>query len=396
MDDVLLSRRRFLGTGLIGCCAAASPFLTPVTLAAVPGDKRLVVIVLRGAMDGLDVLRPTGDAGFAAMRPTLMAGAPGEALTDYFTLHPAMAGLVPMWKSGELAFAHAVSTPYRDKRSHFEGQDFLEAGLDFGQETHSDDQGWLNRLLQVIPGTTSRTGFAVTREGMRILQGPAPSTSWYPDTELGLSSQAQRLMTRIYDKDELFHNASQAAFGLVAEASQEDEGGGDAASKEAPHLRMADYLAQRLLDDSRIATFSITGWDTHGRQAATIAKPLTELSETLVRLKQGLGPAWSKTAVVAMTEFGRTVRENGTTGTDHGTGGVMLLAGGAIRGGQVYGKWPGIGEGQLYADRDLMPTEDVRAYAAQAMAGLFGLPGSELEQKVFAGLDLSSAPKFIA
>ena len=150
-----LSRRGFLqGSALVGCSLAAHPLMSGITLASAPGDNRLVVIILRGAMDGLDVVRPVGDPDFAALRPGFAAGSAGEsvALDGFYALHPAMAGLKPWWDAGEMGFVHAVSTPYRDKRSHFDGQDLLEAGTGFDLPVVEVKDGWLNRMLQVVPG----------------------------------------------------------------------------------------------------------------------------------------------------------------------------------------------------------------------------------------------------
>ncbi|MEP0564946.1 MAG: twin-arginine translocation signal domain-containing protein, partial [Paracoccaceae bacterium] len=173
------SRRNFLTRSLaLGCTAAASPLVTPITLASTPGDARLVVIILRGAMDGLDVVRPLGDPYFAGLRPSLdLAGS--HDLNGFFALHPALDALMPLWRSGELSIAHAASTPYRDKRSHFDGQDILEtggAGIGKG--------GWLNRALSKLPGTTSETAFAVGRENLLLLSGDENYSAWSPDSDL--------------------------------------------------------------------------------------------------------------------------------------------------------------------------------------------------------------------
>ena len=154
---------------------------------------------------------------------------------------------------------------------------------------------------------------------------------------------------------------------------------------------LVDFAAARMLAETRIVAFSQTGWDTHRGQANAIGRPLSRLTRTILRLAEQLGPeVWGKTTVLAMTEFGRTVRENGTGGTDHGTGGVMVAAGGAVKGGQILGTWPGLAEANLYDGRDLMPTTDVRAWAALAMQGMFGLEQSVLERTVFPGLDMGS------
>ena len=167
---------------------------------------------------------------------------------------------------------------------------------------------------------------------------------------------------------------------------------GMAAPKAGDHLSLAQFAAGRLRGETRIASFSVNGWDTHDNQKVNLQRTLLRLSDTILALKDGLGPVWGKTAVLCMTEFGRTARENGTRGTDHGTGGAMLFAGGALRGGQVAGRWPGLGEADLYQRRDLMPTSDVRAAAGWVMRGLFGLDASTVEQVVFPGLDLTTDP----
>ena len=376
-----LSRRDILTrAGVIGCSLAASPLLTPVTFASTPWDTRLVVIILRGGMDGLDVVRPVGDPAYAALRPRLGQGKSGLDLDGYFALHPALAPLMPLWRAQELGFCHAVSTPYRDKRSHFDGQDMLEAGTDTLAGGARD--GWLNRMLQQVPGIRADTAYAIGNNNIRVLDGAAPVADWAPDARLGLSPQAMRLAELVMEDDPALHAA-------LAEAQMLSAGSATTRAKGQPHAKIAAFAASRLKNDARVAAFSLGGWDTHRRQDRALPRSLAHLSETLLTLRSGLGAKiWGKTAVVAMTEFGRTARENGTGGTDHGTAGVMVLAGGAVRGGQVYTDWPGLAEKELYQERDLMPTADVRAPVAWIMRGLLGLERSVLEGAVFPGLDL--------
>lgn len=397
-------RRRFLLTGAaLGCTAAASPFLTPVSLAAAPWDMRLVVIILRGGMDGLDVVQPYGDPAFAGLRGNALKFGEAAGATDldgFFALHPALSPLLPLWAAGELSFAHAVSTPYRDKRSHFDGQDLLEAGTAHVPGGPAGRDGWLNRMLQVVPGLEPETAYAIGREDLLILKGAAPVANWAPGAELALSPQAELLLNLVYERDPLFHAASEEALRLTSElaaAGAMDEANPDTAAMQSMmeaattgggHLRIAEFAVNRLRADTRVAAFSINGWDTHRGQAQGLGRALAQLSDTVLALKLGLGPIWGKTAVLAMTEFGRTARENGTGGTDHGTGGAMLMAGGAVRGGVVHRDWPGLGEGALYAGRDLTPTADVRSYAAAAMRELLGLDRATLEGAVFPGLDM--------
>jgi uncharacterized protein (DUF1501 family) len=380
-----MDRRIFLkGLGVLGCSAAAHPMLTTLTLAATPGENRLVVIILRGAMDGLDVVQPRGDKGLIAARPGVLA--PATDLDGFFALHDGLSGLMPLWQAGELAFVHATSTPYRNKRSHFDGQDLLEAGTGADLAPAAQRDGWLNRLLTVLPGASSETAWAVGREAMPVLLGAAPVQAWAPDQDLAVSTPTRELLERVYAEDPLFHQASATAFGL---AGMEETGGRDADLLSA-------FVAERLRGEARIAAYSLSGWDTHKAQGRAILKPLDQLQRAVLGLQAGLGAeVWGKTVVLAMTEFGRTVRQNGSGGTDHGTGGAMLVAGGAVRGGRVVGRWPGLDEAALYDRRDLMPTSDVRDWAAQVIAGLYGTPRGVLEGTVFPGLRMEEAPGLV-
>ena len=380
-----MDRRFFLkGAGMLGCSAAAHPWLTTLALAEAPGDNRLVVIILRGAMDGLDVVQPRGDAGFGAARPGVLS--PATDLDGFFALHDGLSGLLPLWQAGELAFVHATSTPYRDKRSHFDGQDLLEAGTGTDVAAGAQRDGWLNRLLQVMPGAGSETAWAVGREAMPILTGPAPAQSWAPDQDLAVTAPARALLEQVYAEDAVFHAASATAFDL---AGREAEKGQDVEL-------IAGFVADRLRDSARIAAFSLTGWDTHKGQVRDIRRPLAQLQTAVLHLRDGLGPeVWAKTAVLAMTEFGRTVHENGSGGTDHGTAGAMLAVGGAVRGGQVQGRWPGLSEADLYDRRDLMPSSDVRDWAAGALQALFGIDRAVLEGTVFPGLRMETGTSLI-
>lgn len=379
MTNLHLSRRAFL----IGCSAAASPLLTPVSFASANSENRLVVILLRGAMDGLDVLRPEGDPHYAALRPNL-AQLPGLPLDGFFALHPGAADLLPMWQAGQLGFVQAVATPYRAGRSHFIAQDALEngAGGASGAISAARD-GWLNRAVGLIPGAVAQTAVSIGRDRLMILDGDVPTAHWFPAEDTGLSSQGRALLTALYEADPLlaepFIEAQELTRATLSERIPKD-------SKALGQL--GTYVAGRLRESARIASFSLGGWDTHQGQQRTMAEQMPMLAGTLLAIQSGLGAAWDSTLVLAMTEFGRTARENGSAGTDHGTGGLMIAAGGALRGGRVFGHWPGLGEGQLLGERDLMPTGDVRAYAGWALRHMFGIEAQALESVVFPGLDL--------
>ncbi|MGB3243970.1 MAG: DUF1501 domain-containing protein [Sulfitobacter sp.] len=390
MIKSLMKRRQFLlRTGALGCSLAASPLITPVSFAQAPWETRLVVIILRGGMDGLDVVRPVGDPAFAALRPSLNSGAPPLDLDGYFAMHPALAPLMPLWHAQQLGFVHAVSTPYRNKRSHFDGQDLLEAGTASLDDRARD--GWLNRLLQQVPGVGTETAYAIGYNDLKVLDGPAQVANWTPDADVTLSSQARRLAELVMEDDPVLHAALSEAL-LLSDGFTADRAGG----QQKAHMQVARFAADRLRADARIAAFSLNGWDTHRGQERVLPRVLDALSQTILTLKQDLGTdVWGKTAVVAMTEFGRTARENGTNGTDHGTGGLMVLSGGAIRGGKVYGSWPGVDETALFDRRDLMPTGDVRAPAAWLLRAITGVDRTVLERNVFPGLTLDDDPKLL-
>ena len=262
------------------------------------------------------------------------------------------------------ALGVSADETYGVEDSHFDGQDLLEAGTGMDVAPGAARDGWLNRLLQAVPGITSETAYAVGREALPILGGPADVRNWAPDQDLVLSAAGRVLLDHVYHDDALFRDNVEEAFAL---SGSDPAAGGDGDM-------IVDFAAERLRGDTRIAAFSQSGWDTHKGQARGITKPLEQLQRTILRMKEQLRPeVWGKTVVMAMTEFGRTVRENGSAGTDHGTGGVMLVAGGAVKG-------------------DLMPTSDVRAWAAHAMRGLYGLDRGVLEASVFPGLDMGDDP----
>lgn len=404
-----MDRRSFLQGSLIGCSLAASPLITPVSFASLPGEGRLVVIVLRGAMDGLAAVAPYGDPDYARWRGALDLGGQGAVdLDGFYAMHSALRSLLPLWQAGDLGFIHAASTPYRDKRSHFDGQDLLEAGM-ADLSGGRGQSGWLNRMLSDLPGERAETAYAIGNDALALLNGEAPVRRWSPGADLTMSPQALRLAQLVMEEDPDMAWALDIAFDLagsdgdpvVFEGGSEDMmqmmmQDGNAARRDGGPQGLARFAAQRLLQEARVASFSITGWDTHAKQDRLLAKRLKTLSQVILELQQGLSPqVWAQTAIVAVTEFGRTVQINGTKGTDHGTGGAMVLAGGAIRGGRVLADWPGLAEADLYQRRDLMPTADLRAYLGWMIRGLFNLNADQITGRVFPGLDLGADPKLL-
>jgi uncharacterized protein (DUF1501 family) len=379
-----MDRRSFLtGTLALGCAPAAMPLLTSATFASVPGEARLVVVVLRGGLDGLDLVRPLADPAWARLRPGATEGA---ALGNGFALHPGAPGLAPLFTAGKMGFVHAVATPYRARRSHFDGQDLLEAGTAADAPPDLRRTGWLNRLVGALPGARADTAFGLGREALPILAGPAETGAWSPESRLRLGAQGRALVSALYRGDPQFEGPAETALALSRALSPDAGGEGPLAEID----RFAAFAAARLREDTRIVALSLSGWDTHADQARALARPLARLERLVLQLRAELGPLWDRTGLLALTEFGRTAALNGSGGTDHGTGGVALFAGGALRGGRVLGRWPGL-ERPLDG-RDLEPTGDVRAVAGWALRGLFGLDRGLIEAALFPGLDLGADP----
>eukprot|EP00913_Durusdinium_trenchii_P008244 g7741.t1 len=360
------------------------------SLAAAPGDGRFVAITLRGAMDGLDLVQPYGDPAFAALRPGL-ASDPGSGLIDldgFFGLHPAASALMPLWKAGDLALVHAVSTPYRQERNHLAGQDILESG---GKE-RGIKTGWLNRALAVIPRSDGRKAVDLGGPGELILSGPNTAVAMAPQGVPVLADDEIAALRQLYEQDGAFARAFAAGQAETSAASLLQ----DHSSPHAASAEVAARAATMLRGDYRVAAFSINGWDTHRDQRLLFASAAEALAAAIAVLKQQLDERiWAKTIVLAATEFGRTARENAAGGTDHGTASVALLAGGAIGGGKVLGDWPGLEEGKLLDGQDLAPTADLREIAAAMLYRQFDITPANLTTKIFPGLSFDAGSRFL-
>jgi uncharacterized protein (DUF1501 family) len=380
----VLNRRHFLtGLGL----SAALLTAPGLALAALPGDRRFVFVALRGAMDGLHAVPPVGDPDYAAARGALALKEGVIPLEGIYGLHPALGGLSGLYRKGELLLVHAVASPYRE-RSHFDGQDVLEGG---GTAPHLLLTGWLGRSLPLL-GAGRSTGLAVGQSVPLSLRGPQPVESWSPSPLAGLSPSLVEKLRGLYEGDALLSMALEE--GVQSESFVAQTLGGGMARGGGGNFRSLAEATGKLLaavDGPRIAVMDAGGWDTHtaqgnGQQGRMVG-PLNQLGDGLAAMAQAMGPAWSKTIVVCASEFGRTVAMNGTNGTDHGTGGVALLAGGAVAGGRVVAKWPGLSKAALYQGRDLMPTSDLRAVLKGVLRDHLGLSETALAKTVFPGSD---------
>jgi uncharacterized protein (DUF1501 family) len=391
-------------------------------------DPRLLVIVLRGALDGLAAVAPVGDPDWVGLRGdkalTLDGKPPALPLDSFFALNPAMPNLHRLYKAGAATIVHAVATPYRE-RSHFDGQDVLESGF---LKPGATDSGWLNRALGALqPGGRaggSRDAFAVGPIAPLVVRGPAPVLSWTPRRLPPASDDTvMRLMELYRHTDPALARVLEERMGLAtiaraggmdgeqprAALASEASGQRGNSMVRAPDTRpepsssaraagagqvrayfaesagtAAKFLARP--DGPRIGALAFDGWDTHAAEGATngrLAMLLGALDGAIAAIESEMKDSWGETVVAVVTEFGRTARINGTDGTDHGTATVALLAGGALKGGRVIADWPGLKTAKLHDGRDLKPTTDLRAVLKGLLKDHLRVDGTALATKVF-------------
>jgi len=381
----MLATRRAL---LLGSGAFAAWAYVPRFARAADGtDPRLIIVILRGALDGLATVAPVGDPDYAGLHGSiaLTANGPHAAimLDSFFALHPSMPEFARMYREGHAVVVHAVSTPYRD-RSHFDGQDVLESGYAGPGRVQS---GWLNRALEGLPrGERVMSALAVGPTTPLLLRGAAATVGWAPVAlPRADDDTAARLLDLYQHRDSALANA--LSQGLQLEKVTQGEG-----MRPQPGIKAIQQLARsaaKLMaadDGPRIAALAFDGWDTHANEGGPVgrlAQLLSGLDGALLAFEGALGPRWRDTVVVIATEFGRTARINGTDGTDHGTGTIALLAGGAVNGGRVITDWPTLRPASLYQGRDLAPTTDLRAVLKGVLADHLGISESVLASSVF-------------
>ena len=373
----------------------ASATIPAFARAADARDPRLVVMILRGAMDGLSALAPIGDPNYADLHGELALqwdGAHAALKIDpFFGLNPAMPNFARLYGVKQAIAIHACATNYRE-RSHFDGQDVLESGMPAPGQVES---GWLNRAIAALPRgerVGAVGGLAVGATPPLVMRGGAPVLGWAPS---GLAAPTDDLASRLLDlyahADPPLGAALRAGLDADHMATRRGMDGLKPGGDVAQAMRRSAEGAARLMgadDGPRIAALAFDGWDTHANEGGAtgrLAQLLGGLDGAFAAFENELGPRWKDTAIVAVTEFGRTVHINGTTGTDHGTGGVAFLSGGALAGGRVIADWPGLKSADLYEGRDLKPTTDLRAVLKGLLADQFGLSDAVLGNAVFPG-----------
>jgi uncharacterized protein (DUF1501 family) len=408
----MITRRVFLRNGalaVVGTAAVPSFLARAAYGSADPGThpKRLVVIFQRGAADGLNIVVPHGERAYYNMRPSI--NIPRNAVLDldgFFGLHPSLAPLQPIWNQGHLAIVHAAGSP-DPTRSHFDAQDFMESGTPGVKAT---DDGWLNRSLRSLPEPADKSAFRAIALGPslpRILSGSEPAVAVNNINDFGVGGRnpygapISNTFEAMYANsvDSVLHGTGQETFEAVKMLKSADPAKYKlAAGADYPKGRFGDSLRQlaQLIKANlgvQVAFADIGGWDHHVNEGGTqgqIANVLREFSQSLGAFWIDLGDLADDTVVVTMSEFGRTARENGNRGTDHGHANVMFLMGGPVKGGKVYGRWPGLDQSELYEGRDLAVTTDFRRVLGEAVDRHLG--NKNLVQ-VFPGFD--SQGKFL-
>jgi uncharacterized protein (DUF1501 family) len=397
----LISRRGLLGAG---ASFFAWSHITRTASAAGARDPRLLVVILRGALDGLSAVPPISDPAYADLRGEIALPKEGALaalpLDGFFALHPAMKTFARLYREKKASVVHAVATGYRE-RSHFDGQDVLESGYGGAGRV---DSGWLNRALLAMPkgervnskGGQVFSGLGIGPATPLILRGSAPVMGWAPQQ---VPNAGEDLAARVLDlythRDPALGQA--LAAGLDTDRMAKAQGmSGDMAkaqggSADPRGMVQAAQGAARLmmaLDGPRVAALSFDGWDTHANQGGAtgrLANLLGGLDGAFGVFEEVLKPVWNDTAVVVVTEFGRTARINGTVGSDHGTGTVAFLLGGAVAGGRMFADWPGLAPNQLHEGRDLKPTIDLRAVLKGLLQDHVGVSPAALSDTIFPG-----------
>jgi uncharacterized protein (DUF1501 family) len=386
----MFTRRRFLANSAIG---AATLMIWPkLTFAATGSNARFLFVLLRGGLDGLESVPPYGDPAYQAIRGALAlspsAAQPAHKLDNLFALHPSFDYAARLYAQSQFVPVVAAAPPYWG-RSHFQAQNCVENGT---AKPDGAQTGWLNRCIACMPGVEGLACAAVMPLTMR---GGAKVETWSPPLPTDVNPVLLQRLQPLYAADTRLaapfaHAVAQQAGPPVPESGALTMAGGSAGPRKRnagglPVMMAAAGGFMGKAEGPRVAFVEDDGWDTHAGEAAIVTRKIAELDAGLEAFHQSIGAMWGRTIVVVATEFGRTAHVNGTGGTDHGTGGSMFLAGGALHGGRVAGKWPGIGSGELYQGRDVHATTDFRSVFKGVLATHLGVAESLLESRVFPG-----------
>jgi uncharacterized protein (DUF1501 family) len=410
-----ISRRYFLKSGgiaMLGMASLPSFLQRAVAATAAPAKKKMVVLFQRGAMDGLNVVVPFGEPNYYRLRPTIAIPAPkrggAEAAIDldgFFGLHPSLAPIEPLFHSGQLAIVQAVGSP-DPTRSHFDAQDFMESGTPGRKAT---DDGWLNRAMQAAPeeGASPFRAVAFGPYLPRTLQGTAPAVA-IPDLKqfkmYGPQQTVEGGFEAMYAQtvDHVLRGVGQETFEAIDQLKKINPDAYQPANgAQYPNNKFGKSLMEiaelfKAEVGLEVAFLDSGGWDHHvneGGVQGQLSNLLRDLGQGMAAFHQDMGDRMGDVVFVSMSEFGRTVRENGNHGTDHGHANCMFVMGGDVKGGHVYAKWPGLGDAELYQGRDLAVTTDYRSVLGEILAKHVGnrdlkpvFPGYANDPRAFLGL----------
>jgi uncharacterized protein (DUF1501 family) len=373
MPSNQLQRRDFLRLAASGIgLALAAPYLS-FAAANSNTDRRFIFIIQRGAADSLNTVIPYADPAYSKLRGALAIDvSQATKLDGMFALHASLAETAKLYSAGQAAFVHAVASPYRD-RSHFDAQNVLETG---GTSAYQLKDGWLNRLLPLLPSAQSNA-IAIAATVPMALRGKVEVSSYAPSALPQAPDDLLLRVSKLYAEDAQLNSLWQSA--MQANNLADD------ASKRQDPATLGKLAASFLLEPTgpRIAMIETGGWDTHSAQQNRLAQQLGNLDKLIAALKNGLGATWQKTTILVATEFGRTAATNGTGGTDHGTGSAAMILGGDINGGRVIADWPGLSAANLYENRDLKPTLGLDSLIASLMAESFGLDATRVASTLY-------------
>jgi uncharacterized protein (DUF1501 family) len=365
-------------------------------------QRHLIVIFMRGAVDGLSIVAPYGEPNYYHLRPTIAIPAPGQNeglvnLDGFFGLHPSLAGLMPLWQNRNLAFIQASGSP-SETRSHFEAQDIMETAM---LNSALAKEGWMNSLAQILPDNhdpARALSFGNTLP--KIFQGKYDVTTvpaeLRPLGNMGENPQVEAAFGQLYgthpELGGLYKQAVDARAGMMQDLQKEMQASAQGAPAVDGFTKQTTQAAEIIRGNPNIQLMfmDVGGWDTHvnqGNAKGQLANKLQKFGEGLAALAANLGPSWNDTTVLIVSEFGRTVAENGNAGTDHGHGNVAWIMGGRVNGGKVWSRWPGLDESRLHEGRDLAVTTDFRSIIGAVVAEQF-----DLDDQRIAGIIPGYAP----
>jgi uncharacterized protein (DUF1501 family) len=361
-------------------------------------NGRMIFVLMRGAVDGLSIVTPYREPYYYQVRSNIALAPPGQTdglldLDGRFGLHPSLSPLMPLWQNRTLAFVHASGSP-AETRSHFEAQDIMETAL---LNSALANQGWMNGLAQMLPDNHAATrtlSFGNTLP--KIFQGrydvsTVPTGIHYNGGKPVENPQMAQALNQLYAGQSqlsgIYKQGTAARDSMMQDLQNEMDASGKGAPGADAFVTQSTKLAEMIRRDPNIQLvfMDVGGWDTHvgqGNAKGQLANRLQRLGEGLAALTQGLGDEYRNTTILIMSEFGRTVAQNGNNGTDHGHGNVAWLMGGSVRGGKVYSRWPGLNPNQLWEGRDLAVTTDFRSVIGATVAGQFGLNDAALRQVI--------------